>query len=376
MSPTADGCANCLLLLKLVKLVNSPSIMIVPDSNPYASEKQPVQAGFSPAVAPTHYDEPPPSYGDRTPQGSSQQWAPNGAYQNAPRPTLGMSNAGQQFYAPPPGPPPSFQTPTSSSSRIADYNPSYPAGSGYGPPSAPHNYPPQPSQSTQRFPALLTPPPPSFQRAPSRSMPYGSFEPLEVPAAGKGLEDGFATTLPSSRTQPHPFGTHDVKESDWLRFLDDVKRAGVAAVRDRAPSQSAPQIGLRGGLLSGLLAQGIQSMQGTKLGPRDLAPVVELLQYWNQYFFNPRSMEVDLNGPVNDQDDTPTAPSPGFGGRRERLAGRRRGGPLSGGLIGLETIRNATSDVKITTCPWRSFQHIETHRELANIIYISFGQEH
>lgn len=28
-------------------------------------------------------------------------------------------------------------------------------------------------------------------------------------------------------------------------------------------------------------------MQGPKLGPRDLAPVVELLQYWNQVSFVP-----------------------------------------------------------------------------------------
>lgn len=237
-------------LLIFVNLTNSPSTMII-DNNPYASEKQPVQAGFSPAVASAHYDEPPPSYGDRTSQDELRQWGPSGSYQSAPRPAPGMSsNAGQQFYAPPPGPPPNFQPPASSSSRITDYNPSYPAGSSYGPPSTPHNYPPQPAQAVQRFPALLTPPPPSFQRAPSRSMPYGSFEPLTVPAAGKGLEDGFVATLPSSLTQPHPFGTHDVKESDWLRFLGDVKRAGVAAVRDRAPSQSAPQLG-RGGLISG-----------------------------------------------------------------------------------------------------------------------------
>lgn len=240
-------------LLKFIKLTHNPSTMII-NNNPYTSEKQPVQAGFSPAVASAHYDEPPPSYGDRAPQGVSQQWGASGSYQSTPRPTPGMSsNAGQQSYAPPPGPPPNFQQPASSSSRIADYNPSYPAGSGYGPPHSSHNYPPQPvhpAQPAQQFPALLTPPPPSFQRAPLRSMPYGSFEPITVPAAGKGLEDGFVATLPSSLTQPHPFGTHDVKESDWLRFLEDVKRAGVAAVRDRAPSQSAPQLG-RGGLISG-----------------------------------------------------------------------------------------------------------------------------
>ncbi|EIW51614.1 uncharacterized protein TRAVEDRAFT_24966 [Trametes versicolor FP-101664 SS1] len=258
------------------------------NNNPYTSEKQPVR------TAPAHYDEPPPSYGERAPQDVSQQWGPGGSYQSTPRPTPGMpSNVGQQYYAPPPGPPPNFQPPASSSSRIADYNPAYPAGSGYGPPSTPHNYPPQPTQPTQRFPALLTPPPPSFQRAASRSMPYGSFEPLTVPAAGKGLEDGFVATLPSSLTQPHPFGTHDVKESDWLRFLDDVKRAGVTAVRDRAPSQSTPQLG-RGGLISGLLAQGIQSMQGTKLGSRDLAPVVELLQYWNQTLPGPSTKRKTL----------------------------------------------------------------------------------
>ncbi|KAH9849018.1 hypothetical protein C2E23DRAFT_841444 [Lenzites betulinus] len=313
------------------------------------SEKQ----HFAPEPSPRH-EEAPPSYD----KDLMHQWSSDAGYRSGPS---------YPSYAPPPGPPPTFNSynPYAPSPNAApSYNP-YATGS-YGPipggmsPAHPPNthaplYPQdsgyRPSLPGQRFPELLNPPPPSFQRAPSRSMPYGPFAPLEVAARGHGrdLALGFDIAPPPSATQPHPFGTHDVKESDWLRFLEDVRRAGALAARDRpeAAASSMSRAGRSGGLLSGLVSQGIQSMQGSRTGtsPQDLAPLIELLQHWNQYFFNQRAMEVDVTGPVDDTqafDDAASQSSTDSdrsrrSRRRSRCKKRSGGGPISSALRELKT---------------------------------------
>ncbi|KAI0824908.1 hypothetical protein BC628DRAFT_380486 [Trametes gibbosa] len=308
------------------------------------------------------YEDPPPSYEkDRLLRKSS-----DAGYRSVPE-----SNCPP--YAPPSGPPPtlnSYNQYVTFPDRVSDHGSYTPGGygsSGPGSMSSTHpsnSYAPsylmdsdyRPNVPAQRFPELLNPPPPSFQRALSRSMPYGAFAPLEIPAraSGQDLTDGFNMAVPPSATQPHPFGTHDVKESDWLRFLDDVRRAGALAARDRSQAKasgracSAARPGRSGGLVSSLVSEGIQSMQNSKTrtgGLQNLAPIVEILQHWNQHFFNPRAMEVDMTGPVDDaqpadrssSQSSSDSNSSGRSCRRSRCGKRERGGPISPALRELTT---------------------------------------
>ncbi|KAI0634713.1 hypothetical protein C8Q77DRAFT_1103657 [Trametes polyzona] len=315
------------------------------------SDKQPATANSSVTTSfDSVYDDPPPSYSDHEDvHGAPEPWRPNDPQRPFETSTDSASLPGHSSYTPSAGAPSTLSQPYPASA--ATHSPRHsPSASQPSVPSSPTH--------AHHSPSATNPPPASFQRAPSHNMPYGPFEPLEVPALEKSIERGFTTVLPASTTQPHPFGTHDVTEPDWLRFLDDVKRVCALAVRDRASSTSSfPPPGRFGGrgLVSGLVAQGIQGLQDPKpLGRQDLKPVVELLQCWNQYFFNPRCMEVDLAGPVQgNQDDSKEAAPPsvrggfGLGCPRQRFApGRRgrRGGLIGGGLreLGAELVNMAS----------------------------------
>ncbi|KAI0371412.1 hypothetical protein BV20DRAFT_203943 [Pilatotrama ljubarskyi] len=168
--------------------------------------------------------------------------------------------------------------------------------------------------------SLVEPPPPSFLRTPPHGVSYGSFEPLQIPALGQNLEDGFITTLPASLTQPHPFSTHDVMEEDWMRFLGDLKRAGsLLILKDMTSSNVAPAARPRRGILSGLATYAIESQTRNKR-PESQDAVHQLVQYWNQRFFQQRRMEAILSNQARAEDHGVASPS--------STSGR----PSSGGL--------------------------------------------
>ncbi|KAH9887318.1 hypothetical protein C8Q73DRAFT_657318 [Cubamyces lactineus] len=152
---------------------------------------------------------------------------------------------------------------------------------------------PGPSATRKELSPLLNPPPPSFQRPPAPGYSYAPFEPLHVPAIGHTLEDGFVSSLPRSRTQPHPFAAHDVAEADWTRFLGDLKRAGAGSLKDRIVMNVAP-VAMNFGRLPGLLASMVCEDSARDLMLKKQGPVLELIHYWNEYFFYRRSMEVVL----------------------------------------------------------------------------------
>ncbi|KAI0654870.1 hypothetical protein C8Q70DRAFT_899257, partial [Cubamyces menziesii] len=150
-----------------------------------------------------------------------------------------------------------------------------------------------PGPSRKELSPMLNPPPPSFQRAPAPGCSYAPFEPLHVPAIGHTLEDGFVSSLPRSRTQPHPFAAHDVAEADWTRFLGDLKRAGAGSLKDRIVMNVAP-VAMNFGRLPGLLASMVCEDSARDLMLKKQGPVLELIHYWNEYFFYRHSMEVVL----------------------------------------------------------------------------------
>ncbi|KAI8971280.1 hypothetical protein BD414DRAFT_500818 [Trametes punicea] len=200
------------------------------------------------------YEEPPPSYDDLLQQPSTQQAGSSNDYQmdqisrSSPMPSPSPSSQHTSatvlhrvFRSEPTKAveeyvlqyEPSMSGPYASSSRSSLQEATQPLRPGSGTPSN------LPSAATRDLPALLNPPPPSFQRAPSPRASYAPFEPIHVPAAGHSLEDGFVSSLPPSLTQPHPFSTHDITQEDWRRFLGDVKRAGSLSLKDKIVSNVA-----------------------------------------------------------------------------------------------------------------------------------------
>jgi hypothetical protein len=47
---------------------------------------------------------------------------------------------------------------------------------------------------------------------------YNISSPTYLVSNGEHLDNGFPALLPPSEMQPHPFVSHDVNESDWIRY--------------------------------------------------------------------------------------------------------------------------------------------------------------
>lgn len=93
--------------------------------------------------------------------------------------------------------------------------------------------------------SLLNPPPPSFSRAPSSQVSYSQFSPCALLSLEEGLDKGFPIMPPPSPAQPHPFETHDVKEEDWARFLNDLKSvSGLSSMQHGGAGDASLAMGV------------------------------------------------------------------------------------------------------------------------------------
>lgn len=141
----------------------------------------------------------------------------------------------QQDEVPPPYLPP---TDVGSSSRLGARPPqagSYGAGGSYGASSD----------------SVLNSQPPSFSRAPSSTVPYTPFPSCALLSVTNELSSGFPPMPPPALVQPHPFASHDIKEEDWTRFLDDCRRGGaLVKTPNRFVAGIAPVAARRHGLIS------------------------------------------------------------------------------------------------------------------------------
>ncbi|KAF5351243.1 hypothetical protein D9756_008442 [Leucocoprinus leucothites] len=140
--------------------------------------------------------------------------------------------------------------------------------------------------------ASSTAPSAPFSRQPPQQE-YPSFEPTFLIATGQFLTRGFPALPPPSKTAPHPFALHDVTESDWLKFLEEVKTAGQLTDQQeqwaRLPIVSI--VPIVGSISTYMIRQ-----QMKKGKSKDVAAVIS---NWNHHFFNPRCMEaVLMRGPT------------------------------------------------------------------------------
>lgn len=162
----------------------------------------------------------------------------------------------------------------------------------------------------------LDPPPPQFNRPPPGNYPYMMFPPMACLSMSNKLDDGWPMLPPPAPMGgQHPFLSHDVTEEDWTKFLRDIKVASSLSGKDRIVSNALPMVmgmSLMGGLLASHVIEG--RMKGKKVGP-----LGDFIDAWNNYFFNPRKMNVVLAQDQNRFSGRIDAPPPdmtgsGFGG--------------------------------------------------------------
>ncbi|KAI0646655.1 hypothetical protein C8Q79DRAFT_1010244 [Trametes meyenii] len=196
-----------------------------------------------------------------------------------------------------------------------------------------------------------------FQHEPARTtVLYGPFETVRVPSMGPQLSNGFATGLPASTMQPHPFSTRNVTEDEWQRFLGEVKAAGAHSGQDIAKNH-LPVIRGRG-ILTGLFCRAMADNK-RESAQQGSASVYEVVRSWNQAFFSKRNMEVILEGDTDSKHDSAN-PSTGFErgsgllDRREHLLSLRESGgalccaaPTTTWMSGRDSFTSATRERKV-----------------------------
>ncbi|KZT32674.1 hypothetical protein SISSUDRAFT_1066735 [Sistotremastrum suecicum HHB10207 ss-3] len=137
----------------------------------------------------------------------------------------------------------------------------------------------------------LNPPPPSFSRAPDPRYPYPAFQPMWLLGSGKkGLDSCFPSILPTSFMNPHPFASHDVDQSDWIRFVEDIQIAGGLTGQQRVVSNVVPLVAQMSFVVGLFATKAIETHM--KKGKEQ--PVIELIEIWNNQFFRLRRMNVIL----------------------------------------------------------------------------------
>ncbi|KAH9846767.1 hypothetical protein C2E23DRAFT_703398, partial [Lenzites betulinus] len=145
----------------------------------------------------------------------------------------------------------------------------------------------------------------SFDRPPPKSS-LEPFPPATHYANSDDLTQGFPLTPPTCPCAPalHPFMTHDVTESDWTRFLEDVQRAGGLRAVNAFLANAAPRV-VTAGFIGGYLASKVIKAH---VKSKRKSPVAEVIELWNRRFFHPRCMDVVLaqgsmtyTGPVSAQ---------------------------------------------------------------------------
>jgi len=136
----------------------------------------------------------------------------------------------------------------------------------------------------------LDPPPPAFTR-PIAYLDPRPFPPLSLQSHKASLQDGFpalpaAPEGPLPPGAPHPFSTHDIPEADWLRFLEDIAIVARLTGSEKGLPM-AMRIALPGGFL---ISRGIKKM----MTPQKSGDVTDLIESWNQFFFQPRHVRAIL----------------------------------------------------------------------------------
>ncbi|XP_006463945.1 hypothetical protein AGABI2DRAFT_180098 [Agaricus bisporus var. bisporus H97] len=131
--------------------------------------------------------------------------------------------------------------------------------------------------------------PPAFERVPVVQN-FKAFSPIDVAISGsaRSLDKGLPSGIPQTSQEPHPFEQRDISDSDWNRFIQDL-RDGTTLPKYLGPRVLVPAI-----IGIGLGAYLINKAIKVKVRAKKLEYAISLINTWNQSFFFPRRVEVVL----------------------------------------------------------------------------------
>ncbi|KJA18789.1 hypothetical protein HYPSUDRAFT_44965 [Hypholoma sublateritium FD-334 SS-4] len=155
-------------------------------------------------------------------------------------------------------------------------------------------YPSEASSSSSYYhtadpsPSPQPPLPSAFGRRPRLDLSYEDFQPIFLVARGKTLDKGFPPAPPPTTAHVHPFTSHNIDESDWLSFLNEIEFSATLTPKDMARSH-LPIVCMIP-VVRPLASFGVQKYMKS----RKWHKVAKVVDTWNHHFFELRRLRVVL----------------------------------------------------------------------------------
>ncbi|KAF5351242.1 hypothetical protein D9756_008441 [Leucocoprinus leucothites] len=134
--------------------------------------------------------------------------------------------------------------------------------------------------------------PSAFSRVPTvHTLDLPPFDPLAVVIEGSGrsLDKGFSLNVPPSTRDIHPFALRDIQDADWARFMQALRDGTAISNCTKHKTLLVPlALGLGPGAF--FISRAVKA----KIRRNKLSYAINLINTWNQNFFNPRRVEVVL----------------------------------------------------------------------------------
>lgn len=125
----------------------------------------------------------------------------------------------------------------------------------------------------------LEPLPAQFRRISPPNYSYDMFSPMTLIGTTHSLRDGWIVMSPPAPPgMDHPFMTHDVRQEDWAKFLQDLNQTARWGTINAFRSRGVPR---------SLTLQ-------RRMYRKNVVPLGEIIDAWNNYYFHPRRMSVVL----------------------------------------------------------------------------------
>jgi len=107
-------------------------------------------------------------------------------------------------------------------------------------------------------------------------------------ATGKTLDKGFPLASPPSKSDPHPFVSHDINERDWISFLEEAQISATLTSKQIERSH-LPIVSLVP-VVGSVTSYGVKRL----MKYRNASKVVDCIDKWNRLFFEQRKTRIVL----------------------------------------------------------------------------------
>ncbi|KAJ6592797.1 hypothetical protein B0H19DRAFT_1365138 [Mycena capillaripes] len=156
--------------------------------------------------------------------------------------------------------------------------------------SSPHpSFPPLSASHSETYLPVKPAEPPSLTRPVPPNLPRTPFQPMFLLADRNSLKQGFPAVLPPTSHQPHPFSWSDINETDWTRFLEEMRTVARLTQKEKNLGYSIPILSAIPWINIAIASAIMHHIQRKKP-----ALVSLLVDKWNHHFFHPRNIEVIL----------------------------------------------------------------------------------